>query len=1015
MRKKLVQKCLLGLGSSLLALLPIAESVQAAGLIQKAGSAPILTSLDGKDSLVDIGEIEVFVRLDEASVVAWRNQTVAVSGQEPASADQRAYAASLGLLQNEVGAQLQSLGAQTMSALRVGDNGLRVRVNASQLDNIRNIAGVAAVTKVTLFTPDLAKSVGWIGADLVHANGNDGAGVTIAVIDTGVDYLHANLGGSGDPAEYAANDKDVIEPGTFPTAKVIGGYDFAGATYDASVDGSVPVPDADPLDGDGHGSHVSGIAAGLGGNGIGNGVAPGASILALKVFGDVAGSTGLVSDAIEMALDPNGDGDISDHVDVINMSLGSGYGSPDDPSAVAARNAADMGIVVVASAGNSGDIPYITGSPAVAANVVSVASSLSGGETTGIDVNGSTYEAVEGAGPVLITDGLVVGDLVEPATAANVNGCDPIVNDMSGKIALISRGVCGFDAKYLNVQAAGATAIVVYNDGADPTRVSPIIMGGLSAAITIPGVMVSAFDGQDFVAALAGSPQVATLEDGITAEAVFGDTISDFSSRGPGHGGSGFKPDLTAPGSAITSTGVGTGTGPLTIGGTSMSSPHVAGLAALIVADKPRVSPEGVKAMMQNTTVDAVNDGLAPGTQPLARQGTGVVRANEAVALSSYASPGGVSFGRINPYKKTKEKVSVELTNLSKHKRTYTVTHVPNQTFAGVEVSCPDVVKVAGTKKGWGHDKKKGKGHDKGKGKGHDDDREPKHHRSGGEKFDIKLTMDPTVGAFDDAFQSQTEVDGWCVLDDGTDQLRVGYMAVIDPASNMKAKYKDGLLSVKNKRGNVGWAEGFTLAGEDGLILDDAFNAFKAIGYRTNSFAALGDLVEFGIASEKTWETFAAAEIDIFIDVDGDGIDDSILVVADFFEDGFPVTAIFPQGEALFNAGVDYNDGTAILTFFGAQDAPLGFLGFLPPGDTDFDYTAVFFDIRSGDFDVQAGSINLADEVIPAAASFGLAVGDVAELPVSGSGDMLWLYQNNKAKKDGRTGKQSEIVTVDSD
>jgi hypothetical protein len=79
-----------------------------------------------------------------------------------------------------------------------------------------------------------------------------------------------------------------------------------------------------------------------------------------------------------------------------------------------------------------------------------------------------------------------------------------------------------------------------------------------------------------------------------------------------------------------------------------------------------------------------------------------------------------------------------------------------------------------------------------------------------------------------------------------------------------------------------GWAEGFTLAGEDELILDDAFNAFETIGYRTNSFAAQGDLVEFGIASEKTWETFAAAEIDIFIDVDGDGIDDSILVVAYF-------------------------------------------------------------------------------------------------------------------------------------
>ncbi|MFT6433458.1 MAG: hypothetical protein ACJAVI_001500 [Candidatus Azotimanducaceae bacterium] len=88
----------------------------------------------------------------------------------------------------------------------------------------------------------------------------------------------------------------------------------------------------------------------------------------------------------------------------------------------------------------------------------------------------------------------------------------------------------------------------------------------------------------------------------------------------------------------------------------------------------------------------------------------------------------------------------------------------------------------------------------------------------------------------------------------------------------------------------------------------------------------------------------------------------------------------------LFNAGVDYNDGTAILTFFGAQYAPLGFQGFLTPGDTGFDYTAVFFDVRSGDFNVQVGRIDLADEVVPAAASFGLAAGDVADLPASGAG-----------------------------
>ncbi len=156
-----------------------------------------------------------------------------------------------------------------------------------------------------------------------------------------------------------------------------------------------PQPDADPMDCNGHGSHVAGIA---GGNGvkddgtayagpynatthqntnfrIGPGVAPQASLYALRVFG-CDGSTEVVNQAIEWAVDPNGDGNFADRVDVINMSLGSDFGYESDATSVAANNAVLAGVIVVASAGNDGDSTFITGSPGTASRVLSVASSV---------------------------------------------------------------------------------------------------------------------------------------------------------------------------------------------------------------------------------------------------------------------------------------------------------------------------------------------------------------------------------------------------------------------------------------------------------------------------------------------------------------------------------------------------------------------------------------------------------------------------------------------------------------
>jgi subtilisin family serine protease len=173
-----------------------------------------------------------------------------------------------------------------------------------------------------------------------------GKGVSIGIIDTGIDYLHADFGGPGRASDYNGNNRNVVESGTFPTARVVGGRDFVGDGYNASSGDSAartPNPDPDPLDCGGHGTHV---AATAGGSGVllsgatysgpyvagldpaqflvGPGVAPRARLYALKVFG-CTGSTALVASALEWAADPNGDGSTADRLDVVNLSLGCDY------------------------------------------------------------------------------------------------------------------------------------------------------------------------------------------------------------------------------------------------------------------------------------------------------------------------------------------------------------------------------------------------------------------------------------------------------------------------------------------------------------------------------------------------------------------------------------------------------------------------------------------------------------------------------------------------------------------
>ena len=298
-------------------------------------------------------------------------------------------------------------------------NGIAVIATPDRLRLLRAIPGVVDIHVVAPKARSSTRAVSFIGAPQFwsatrqltgnHVTGN---GVRIGIIDSGIDYTHATFGGPGTPDAFRSNNPTIIEAGTFPTEKIIAGYDFVGDAYDASgrVGSPIPNPDPDPLDcaGDGadavrrisggHGTHVASIAAGYGVDAAGRtyrglysgsvsyadllvapGVAPGASLVALKVFG-CRGTTTFLTRAIDYAIDPNGDGNTDDRlVDVLNISLGSPFGGENDPDVVAINRAVDAGVVVVVAAGDTGGTFYAVNSPSSAGKAIAVGASVDAG------------------------------------------------------------------------------------------------------------------------------------------------------------------------------------------------------------------------------------------------------------------------------------------------------------------------------------------------------------------------------------------------------------------------------------------------------------------------------------------------------------------------------------------------------------------------------------------------------------------------------------------------------------
>jgi len=580
----------------------------------------------------------------------------------------KSYRAHLALLRNDYKAWLRANvpGAKVTGEFDVALNAVSVQLNGATLGQISAAPMVSRAQYEGIYypnvtDPDLALISASQAWNLGGGPSNAGAGIKVAIVDSGIDAAHPCFSDAGYPVVSRTGDPQ------WTNNKVIVAKVFSNRTPQRGYT-AAPVQE--------HGTHVAGTAACNDGtvavvNGVAtygmSGVAPRALLGNYNIFPgslDSARSQDIMN-ALEAAY--------QDGFDVANMSLGGGAAGAQDLLTIAVDNLDIANMVVAVAAGNSGPGFSTVESPGSAARALTAgASTVPHFIGAPVTAGGSTYGAASGDFSVVSSD-LTAPLAVPLVSSALSTACSALSSNYSGQILLVSRGTCTFSTKIRNAQTAGAVAVLVANNVAgDPTAMGT---DGTANQPTIPAYMVSFTAGQVLKALPGTSTTIgASLAYFQTSNA---DIMAGFSSQGPTDVDFRVKPDVVAPGvnvlSAIPAAFCASPPCFAFFQGTSMATPHLAGSAAIVLQQHPTWSAAMVRSAIVNTAERGVlRDYRAGAPQDVVNiNGAGRENLLNATWANVALDPVSVSFGAVPAGAALTRRMGVALTNTTGAALTY--------------------------------------------------------------------------------------------------------------------------------------------------------------------------------------------------------------------------------------------------------------------------------------------------------------------------------------------------------